>query len=42
MVLALDLLILFLFSIYILSVSQTAENMQGCEQCRGGRGLGEH
>lgn len=29
MVLALDLLILFLFSIYILSVSQTAEKCAG-------------
>lgn len=34
MVLALDLLILFLFSIYILSISQAAENVQECEQCR--------
>lgn len=38
MVLALDLLILFLFSIYILSISQTAENVQGCERCRRGEG----
>lgn len=28
MVLALDLLILFLFSVYILSISHTAENVQ--------------
>lgn len=34
MVLALDLLILFLFSIYILSISQTAENVP--EQREGG------
>lgn len=41
MVLALDLLILFLFSIHILSYS-AAENVQGCEQCRrGGREGGD-
>jgi len=47
MVLALDLLILFLFSICILSIFQTAKNVQGwmeqrCERCRrGGRRSGE-
>lgn len=40
MVLALDLLILFLFSMYILSISQTAENVPEWREV--GRGLEEH
>lgn len=38
MVLALDLLILLLFSIYILSICQTAKNLQGGVSSAGGEG----